>query len=204
MSKATIDFAADAFQEVPADKLTIIRGLAEEMRVIESRLEKWATEAKKLQQRYNDISGNHLPELMKEVGMSEFKLANGDIISVGDFVSASIPSKSAIDDADADNRPLLEDRRKRAIAWLTKSGGAALIKTAIKATFGKGQSKAATKFYKEISKAGFEATLDESVHPQTLNKFIKECIAEGIDVPQEPFNLYTGRKAVIARKKAAK
>jgi pyruvate/2-oxoglutarate dehydrogenase complex dihydrolipoamide acyltransferase (E2) component len=205
-AKSSINFEEDALQNptLSSDKLQQIRELSEEMLAIEERLSKWALVARQLQERYEQISNQTLPELMKEVGMSEFKLTTGQIVSVAPFTHASIPSLSSIESADPEERSQLEKRRELAILWLRKHNAESLIKTTIKAVFGKGQSKAAEKYYQQIVSKGFEAKKDEAVHPQTLNKFIREQLEEGIDIPQEPFNLHTGNRAkIVSPKKGA-
>jgi hypothetical protein len=139
---------------------------------------------------------------MVQAGMQEFTLVTGEMVTVKDFINANIPSLSSIEDADDMEKAILVDRRDKCIRWLKAQKAEAIIKNKLVAEFGKGQSKAAVKFAKEIQKMGYASKVEETVHPQTLNKLIREKIAEGIEVPSEPFALFVGKKANIDKPKA--
>lgn len=202
---AAVDFESIAANHQPktAD-LNLIRNLAEEMRSIESKLALMTEEAKRLSDRFSEIQMTSLPEAMATAGMSSFELVTGDIISIKDFVRASIPTLTAISNAQGPDKVDLEERRKQAFAWLKLNKADSLIKSELSAVFGKGEGKAAAEFAKMIQKQGYAAAVEESVNFQTLNKFIKEQIAAGKDVPQEPFALFTGKKAEIKKSKSNK
>jgi hypothetical protein len=194
-----IDFEADAKRPAKAGDLAVISSLAEEMRGIESWIQQnqMAIDAK--MERYRQIQDQELPDAMTSAGMKDFTLSSGEKVSIKDVVRGSIPSNTAIEKAEGAERAALEARKAAALAWLKKNGAEALVKTELSASFGKGQSKDAQKIRQMIIKAGFPATLDDTVNFQTLNKFLRESIERGTDVPAETFSLFTGKQAQIEK-----
>lgn len=194
--------AADRKKNVKPTDLQAVKDAAEEMRGIMSRLAKYEEVARELKERFNKLQLEVLPDLMIQAGMQEFTLVTGETVTVKDFVNANIPSLTSIEDADDTEKAILLDRRDKCIKWLKSVKAEAIIKNKLVAEFGKGQSKVASKFAKEIQKQGYASKVEETVHPQTLNKLIREKIADGIEVPSEPFALFVGKKADINKPKA--
>lgn len=201
-----IDLESDSNSNQPIKEtdLRMVQQLADEMRGIESKIENHTKEIERLALRHQQIQLQALPDLMTQVGLSEFKLVTGEFISIRDFVRAGIPSQSAIDKADGPEKQALLDRKEQCFAWLRKNKADSLIKTELVASFGKGQSAVAKKLVDNIIKKGYPAYLDENVNFQTLNKFIRESLQNGVEVPVEPFALFTGKKAELTRPRAAK
>jgi len=114
-----------------------------------------------------------LPELMSEVGMSEFVLEDGSKVSVKEEVDASIT----------------EAKRDAAVAWLVDNGFGGLIKTTVTASFAKGDREAAVELAERMSQDGIIAELKEVVHPATLKSFVKEQLTNGEEIPFDTFSI---------------
>jgi hypothetical protein len=201
-----IDIEVDAGPSVQSPKdLARIVTLAREMFQLEKEVAQLQIETLDKTKRIGELSLNLLPEALMQVGMAEFKLENGFSIKLVDFVRASIPTLNSIaEESDAMERASKQARRDRALAWLRDNNADSLIKNKLTAEFGKGQDKAAKQFHQAIEKAGYHAHCEESVHPQTLNSFLREQLRNGVDIPTEPFSLFTGSKAALTAPPKAK
>jgi hypothetical protein len=122
-----------------------------------------------------------LPEAMASVGMSEFRLTNGNKITIRDDIYASIRA----------------DHVDQAMMWLTDKGLGGIIKDEVKVNFGRGESEKAAKLLELCKAHGFQASEKLAVHPQTLKATVKEQMARGIAFPEEFFSIAPIRKAVI-------
>lgn len=127
-----------------------------------------------------------IPDLMEEMGLSEITLDDGSKLSVGKNVRASIPAT----------------RREEAMQWILDHGFGDIIKHQVVVDAGKGD---ASELIATIEAAGHMARDDQSVHPQTLKKFITDLLAEGEDVPMEVFGAHVINEAKLKkpRKKAS-
>lgn len=111
------------------------------------------------------------------------------------------PLKVGIKEIVSGTLPKDPDRRAKAIAWLTKNDGGGLIKTSIEMEFGRSQHAAAIKLAKQLKKRGFELTVVEGVHAQTLGKYARDRLKEGDPIDFEILGLYTGKVAEIKEAK---
>ncbi len=132
------------------------------------------------------IQEQDLPDLMASVGMSEFKLLNGNKITISKFYSPNIPA----------------DKLGEAFAWLRRTGNDSIIKNELVIPFGKGQDEVAKKAFAELSKLGYSVAQKQGVHHQTLKAFVKEQIEIGDGkFPKDLFGVYEGNKAKITSPK---
>ncbi len=148
---------------------------------------------KNTSEKLNKIKSDTLPALMAKAGTSGFiDAASGMEVKIADWMSCKWPK------ADPDNL-------KKALAWLKENKALDLIKCNISAAFGTKEAATARKFAKEIAKTG-KATveLEESVHSQTLGKYIRECLAGRKKVPLEVFSVETGKWAEVKPVKGKK
>jgi hypothetical protein len=175
--------------------------LADEMRFILRKMENLTQEIKDLDKRYDTIANDTLPNLMLAIGITNFKLDSGEIISIKDVLRGAIPSQGAIDKADGPDRDALLDRRSQCLAWLRLNGAESLIKNAVTVEFGKGHDKDAETTYQLMVKKGFQVKRDIAVNFQTLQTFLKDALKKGIDIPTEPFGLFVGKVAELKTEK---
>ena len=75
-----------------------------------------------------------------------------------------------------------------------------LIKNQISAEFGKGEDQSAVKFIDNIKSLGYEPKQKVWVEPMTLKAFVREQIAEGVDIPMETFGIFVGAETKISKK----
>ena len=170
-----------------SDILTQIAKLSELLRAADANAVALARDLQEAKEEVRRIQEDDLPELMREVGLSEIKLADGSSIKVVDEVDCNIS----------------EERRYRAHEWLTLNGFGGIIKSAITVEFGRDEHDEALAAAQKIHDVtGRDADLREGVHPQTLKAFIKEQMAAGVSIPQELFGIRPYSKAKLTKAKA--
>lgn len=119
-------------------------------------------------------SREDLPELMREFGLEELKLADGSVVSIKDDISAKIP----------------EARELEAYSWLTEHGYGGIIKSNVSVSFARSEHDLAVGLELELQrKFGDRAALEEKIHPQTLLAFLRERIEAGEVVPYDLFGV---------------
>lgn len=196
-AKSKVNILEDAKPTTNAADLKLVTKLGQEMVEIEEKVAGLNDAISHFMERYLQIQNEQLPDLMRQCGMKEFKLDNGFEISIKDIISGSIPTMNAILKMDEFDRAAALKRRSDAFAWLRKNNADSIIKNELVAEFGKGEDKKAEQLLEMLRKKGIKATREESVHPQTLNAFLREQIREGKNIPSEPFSLYNGSKAEL-------
>ena len=163
-----------------------ITTLAQLLQQATANAEKLAAELQLAKEEVRRLTEDDLPEMMREVGMASFKLADGSEVKVTDEVDCAITV----------------DRRPAAHAWLTEHGFGGLIKSALTVVYGSDEHDAACAAVAQVSAlTGHAAELEEKVHPQTLKAFIKEQMAAGLALPQELFSIRPYSKAKITSPK---
>ena len=124
-------------------------------------------------------------------------------IKIEDIVRASLPSKGAISGApDDDSRADLIARKASAFAWLREHNAESIIKNLVIVTLPKGKDSLAEKIIALAVKLKLTAERDETVHPSTLTKHVRETMEKGdTPIPFDIFNISTGKRAKITNPK---
>lgn len=114
-----------------------------------------------------------IPSAMQELGVESIVLETGQKLAVKQDVYAT----------------LTEDNKPQAFKWLVDNNFGGLIKTEVTTQYGREEYDTAVKLLQELHERGLTASLDETVHSQTLKVFLREQIAKGeLDLPLELFN----------------
>jgi len=151
-----------------------------------------------LSQDVNRLKTEDIPALMDEFNLSEVKLKDGSKVHVRPLILANIPSEGAILKCrDGELRHIMRERLNKCLAYLRKSGAAALIKTFLKADFGKDSEPLAKAAISALKKLGISADVAKSVHPQSLNAWVRERIEAGKPVDMDLFKVFNGQVAEI-------
>lgn len=162
-------------------------------------------ELAKQEERRLNLQREVLPELMQTADVTRVTLGNDWELTLGDIFHSSLPSKSAIERTkDDDERYSLEQRLKEGLSWLRKHKAGDLIKNTIKFDLGRGQDKVKAQILALAKKLKLPVTHSETVHPQTLNKFLRETLANGKDIPMETFSVFSGKEASLTQPKPKK
>lgn len=139
---------------------------------------------KKKKKNLEQISGEIIPTLLSEMGLSSLKLADGSSVDVKQNYSASISIAN----------------REKAYSWLRSNGLGDIIKNEITVSFGKNEDNKAADYANLAKGQGYQPTQKMKVEPMTLKALVRERIEAGIDMPTDIFNVFVGSRTIIKRK----
>ena len=181
-----IDFEKD--QQDAMSKTENIQSLADQVERLEGvlrRIELSENNLKDLKKEHQRISGEVIPTMMSEMGLSELKLQDGSHLKVSTSYRATIT----------------EANKEAAFNWLRNNGLGDIIKNEISVSFGRNEDNKAAN-YAELAKGqGFQPTQKMKVEPMTLKALVRERIEAGKDMPTEIFGVYSENKTTIKRNK---
>ena len=181
-----IDFEKD--QQDAMRKTGNIQSLADQVEKLESlqeRLQLQEENMKSTKSEIQKVSGDIIPTMMSEMGLSELKLQDGSHLKVSTSYKAHIT----------------EANKQAAFNWLRDNGLGDIIKNEISVSFGRGEDNKAA-HYAELAKGqGLDPTQKLKVEPMTLKALVRERIEAGKEMPTEIFGVFTENKTTIKRNK---
>ena len=180
-----INFEKD--QTEVLDKTNHIDKLAnkiKEMQAIQKDIEQNEEYLKQRKKELDFISGELIPTMLSEMGLSYLKLADGSSVEVKTNYSATITQAN----------------KEKAFNWLRENGLGDIIKNELTVSFGRNEDNKAAE-YAELAKGqGYQPTQKLKVEPMTLKALVRERIEAGKPMPTEIFNVFIGNKTTIKRK----
>ena len=183
--RMTIDFEKD--QTEVLDRTTNINKLADkikEMQAVQKAIELDEEQIKQKKKHLEYISGEVIPTMLSEMGLSYLKLQDGSSVEVKTNYSATITQAN----------------KEAAFNWLRENGLSDIIKNEISVSFGRNEDNKAAD-YAELAKGhGLEPVQKLKVEPMTLKALVRERIEAGKEMPTEIFNIFVGNKTTIKRK----
>ena len=180
-----IDFEQD--QTKVLSKTENIQSLADQVEKLQSlheRLELQEDNIKNTKKELDHLSGEIIPTMMAEMGLSHLKLMDGSSVDVKPNYSASI----TVANKDA------------AFQWLRDNGLGDIIKNEISVSFGRNEDNKAADYAGLAKERGYQPTQKLKVEPMTLKALVRERLEAGKEMPTEIFNVYVGNKTTIKRK----
>jgi hypothetical protein len=184
--KEEINFEAD--QENVLQKTTSLQTLADQVEKLESlqtRLDLQEDNIKNTKKQLEYISGEVIPTMMSEMGLSHLKLLDGSTVDVKPNYSANISIAN----------------REKAFKWLRENGLGDIIKNEISVSFGRNEDNKAADYAALAEERGFQPTQKLKVEPMTLKALVRERLEAGKTMPTEIFNVFVGNKTTIKRNK---
>ena len=182
----SIDFEKD--QQDSMKKTNNIQSLADQVERLESLNARLALQEDNMKSTKKDIerlSGEVIPTMMTEMGLSELKLQDGSHLKVSTSYKAHIT----------------EANKQAAFNWLRDNGLGDIIKNEISVSFGRGEDNKAA-HYAELAKGqGLDPTQKLKVEPMTLKALVRERIEAGKEMPTEVFGVFSENKTTIKRNK---
>ena len=180
-----INFEQD--QTEVLDKTENIDKLAnkiKQMQIIQKDIAQNEEYLKQRKQELEQISGEAIPTMLSEMGLSYLKLADGSSVEVKTNYSATITQAN----------------KEKAFNWLRENGLGDIIKNELIVSFGRNEDNKAAA-YAELAKGqGYQPTQKLKVEPMTLKALVRERIEGGKPLPTEIFNVFIGNKTTIKRK----
>ena len=180
-----INFEQD--QEEIIDKTKNINKLADkikQMQGLQKDIETNEEYVKQKKKELDHISGEVIPTMLSEMGLSFLKLQDGSSVEVKTNYSATIT----------------QAKKEEAFNWLRQNGLGDIIKNEIVVSFGRSEDDKAAA-YAELAKGqGHQPTQKLKVEPMTLKALVRERLEGGKEMPTELFNIFVGNKTTIKRK----
>ena len=130
------------------------------------------------------ISGEAIPTMLSEMGLSYLKLADGSSVEVKTNYSATITQAN----------------KEKAFNWLRENGLGDIIKNELTVSFGRNEDNKAAEYADLAKGQGYQPTQKLKVEPMTLKALVRERIEGGKPLPTEIFNVFIGNKTTIKRK----
>ena len=142
---------------------------------------------KEMKEKIRNLEEDKLPSMMKELQMSEIKLANGWSLKLTEKVTAGIT----------------EDKRPMAMNWLVSNDFGGIIKTEVNISFDRGAIGIAREAAQELQDKfpQNEVRAKETVHPATLLSFVKEQLGKGANLPLDIFSVHVIDKVEVKKGK---
>ena len=181
-----INFEED--QQNSIRKTENIQSLADQVEKLEDLNKKLTVQEevmKKTKEEMNRLSGEVIPTMMSEMGLSELKLQDGSHLKVATSYKASIT----------------EANKESAFNWLRDNGLGDIIKNEILVSFGRNEDNKAADYAALAEERGFQPTQKLKVEPMTLKALVRERLEAGKSMPTEIFNVFVGNKTTIKRNK---
>ena len=182
---SSINFEEDQAKVIT--KTGNIQSLADQVERLENLNQEIEKKEKDLKQRKKDlehISGEVIPTMMAEMGLSHLKLMDGSSVDVKPNYSANITIAN----------------REAAFNWLRNNGLGDIIKNEILVSFGRNEDNKAADYAVLAEGQGYQPTQKLKVEPMTLKALVRERIEAGKEMPTELFNVFVGNKTTIKRK----
>ena len=170
------------------DKSENIKSLSDEVQKMESLAKEIEDIEKNLKDKKKDldvISGEVIPTMMSEMGLSQLKLMDGSMIDVKPFYNATITVAN----------------RESAFNWLRQNGLGDIIKNEMVVSFGRGEDNKAAEYAELAKSQGLQPAQKLKVEPMTLKALVRQRIEAGQEMPTEIFSIFVGNKTTIKRKK---
>ena len=182
----SINFEQD--QQDAMSKTENIQSLADQVQRLEGllhRIELSENNLKDLKKAYQHISGEVIPTMMSEMGLSELKLQDGSHLKVATSYRATIT----------------EANKETAFNWLRNNGLGDIIKNEISVSFGRNEDNKAADYAALAQERGYQPTQKLKVEPMTLKALVRERIEAGKEMPTEIFGVFSENKTTIKRNK---
>ena len=180
-----INFEKD--QEEVLDRTTNLKSLANQVKILRDLEDQVKNEEELLKEKKRDIekiSGEIIPTLLSEMGLSSLKLADGSAVDVKPYYAANISLKN----------------REAAYNWLRSNGLGDIIKNEITVSFGRNEDNKAADYANLAKGQGYQPTQKLKVEPMTLKALVRERTEAGKEMPTDIFNVFVGNRTKITRK----
>ena len=183
---SNINFEEDQAKVIT--KTENIQSLADQVERLENlqkEVEDTDKQLKEKKKNLEHLSGEIIPTMMAEMGLSHLKLMDGSSVDVKPHYSATITQAN----------------KEAAFNWLRNNGLGDIIKNEISVSFGRNEDTRAADYADLAKSRGFEPTQKLKVEPMTLKALVRERLEAGKEMPTELFNVFVGNKTTIKRNK---
>ena len=166
------------------DDIDKLANKIKEMQSIQKDIEQNEEYLKQRKKDLEQVSGEAIPTMLSEMGLSYLKLADGSSVEVKTNYSATITQAN----------------KEKAFNWLRENGLGDIIKNELTVSFGRNEDNKAAEYADLAKGQGYQPTQKLKVEPMTLKALVRERIEAGKPMPTEIFNVFIGNKTTIKRK----
>ena len=166
------------------DDIDKLANKIKEMQSIQKDIEQNEEYLKQRKKDLEQVSGEAIPTMLSEMGLSYLKLADGSSVEVKTNYSATITLAN----------------KEKAFNWLRENGLGDIIKNELTVSFGRNEDNKAAEYADLAKGQGYQPTQKLKVEPMTLKALVRERIEGGKPLPTEIFNVFIGNKTTIKRK----
>ncbi len=163
--------------------LKTVSNLAAEVSNWERKVDELESALRAAKAKLLELTDRDLPDIMAEIGITDFTLSDGSKLEIKQTYGARIPV----------------EHRDEAFAWLKEHGHDDIIKNVVSVPFGRGEDSNANDLMELVQENGYLPDQKKEVHPGTLKAFVKAELEKGNAVPMDLFGVYTGHRATIKR-----
>ena len=180
-----IDFEKDQTEVlVRTENIKSLASQVKSLKELEDEIKADEESLKNKKKEIERISGEVIPTMLSEMGLSSLKLADGSAVDVKPYYAANI---SALN-------------RDAAYGWLRSNGLGDIIKNEITVSFGRNEDNKAAEYANLAKGQGYQPTQKLKVEPMTLKAMVRERIENNKDMPMDIFNVFVGNRTKITRK----
>lgn len=169
--------------EATEDDLSTLHKLAVEQMRLENEVEKKEKELKDVKAELMKIQQGFLPDAIQNCGLSEFKTQRGDIVTVKDDMSVSVP-KTKLDDI---------------VKWLEENNHGDIITGSVYVNLPRNSHNERQAAIEALVDAGLEPSETMTVNTATLKSILSARLKRGEKINLEDFGGFAWRKAIIKR-----
>jgi hypothetical protein len=166
---------------VKNEDLSSVGALAKRAKELEKEIEELETVTKERKEQQRKLLEDTIPAMLSELGIKSFKMADGSLIDIKPFYSASIR----------------EENRAKAYEWLRDNGFDDIIKNTVSIRFGRGEDSLCDTLLNQLREQNYPVEQAQKIEPQTLKAWVREQVERGNEFPTELFGAYVGQKATI-------
>ena len=166
------------------ENIKSLAGQVKKLRDLEDQVKVEEQDLKDKKKEMERISGEVIPTLLSEMGLSSLKLADGSAVDVKPYYAANISVAN----------------REAAYGWLRSNGLGDIIKNDITVSFGRNEDNKAAEYANLAKGQGYQPTQKLKVEPMTLKALVRERIENGKEMPTDIFNVFVGNRTKLTRK----
>ena len=166
------------------ENINSLAGQVKNLKTLEDEIKTDEESLKKKKKEIERISGEVIPTMLSEMGLSSLKLADGSAVDVKPYYAANISIAN----------------REAAYSWVRSTGLGDIIKNDITVSFGRDEDNKAAEYANLARGQGFEPTQKLKVEPMTLKALVRERVENGLEMPVDIFNVFVGNRTKLTRK----
>lgn len=164
------------------EKLSRLNNLCKSQFDLENKINELEQRLEDTKKELAKVSEHSIPELMDEIGISEFRMTNGLVVRVAPFFTG-------------------DTKDPESLIWLEENGHSDIIKGSITIPYPKGYDQDKLQAIAKVAEGlGLPVDNREEVHHSTIRSWIRDMIKSGSQFPKELFHVYVGRRTKLTLK----